>query len=78
MHQKSVNYLRSEEGSKDVANKATNTVDGEDVESIIAAKEVLQLGCIVACNATNSTEDNSNPAQLNLHLRYRAADSSYI
>lgn len=55
--------LRSEEGSEDIANEATNTVDGKDIECVVAAKEVLQLGRVVACNSTDSTEDDSSPCR---------------
>ena len=33
--------LRSKEGGKDVANEATNTVNSEDVERIVASEKVL-------------------------------------
>ena len=56
-------YLRSKECSQNIADEATNTVDSKDVESIITAKEVLQLGGVVAGNTSNCTKDNSCPGR---------------
>lgn len=36
-------------------------MDGEDVESVVAAKEVLQLGSVVACDSSADAEDNGSP-----------------
>lgn len=53
--------LRSKDTSQQVSNNTTNTMDCEDIESFIDVENELQLGCKVACNATNNTEDDSGP-----------------
>lgn len=53
----------SKEGSQDVADETTNTVDSENVKSVVASQEVLQLCSVVASNTTNDTEDDSGPGR---------------
>jgi hypothetical protein len=53
--------LRSEEGSQDVADQATNTVYSEDIECVVASEEVLQLRGVVASDTTADTEDDCGP-----------------
>jgi hypothetical protein len=52
-----------EECGQGVAYKSANTVDSKDVECIVASKEVLQLGSIVARDAAADTEYNSGPGR---------------
>lgn len=53
--------LRSKETSEQVADQTTNGVDSEDIQSIIHAKQELQLGGVVAGNGTDNTEDEGSP-----------------
>lgn len=54
-------YARSKESGANVSNKATNGMDSKDVESIVRTQEVLQLRRVVACSATDDTEDDGRP-----------------
>jgi hypothetical protein len=55
-------HLRSEESGQDITDEATNAMHSEDVKSIVATEEVLQLGRVVASNSTNSAENNRCPS----------------
>lgn len=55
-------HLRSEEGGQDVTDETANAMHSEDVKSIVAAKEVLQLGRVIASDSTNSAENNRRPS----------------
>lgn len=52
-----------EEGSADVANETTDTVHGEDVESIVDAEEELNLGGIVGKGSSHSSKDDGGPSR---------------
>ena len=57
----SVCDLRSEEGSEDVSNETTDAVNRKDVESVIAAQEVLELSRVIASDTTAHTEHHRSP-----------------
>lgn len=54
-------YLRGEESSKDVSDETADAVHGKDIERVVAAEEVLQLGGVVACDTTTGTKYNGRP-----------------
>ena len=54
-------YLRGEESGQDVANETANTMHGKDIKSVVASKEVLQLGSIVARDTSADAEDDRSP-----------------
>ena len=49
---------RSEDTGQDVANHTTNTVDGEDVKSIVNTNQELELGGEVAADTADDTNNN--------------------
>lgn len=53
--------VRGEEARQDVANEAANTMNGKDVQSIVAAEEVLKLRSVVTGNASADSKDDSRP-----------------
>ena len=53
--------IRREEGGEDVAYEAADAVDGEDVQRVVAAQEVLELGGVVARDAAADAEDDGCP-----------------
>lgn len=55
------NVVSGEEGSQNVSNEAANAVDCKDVERVVAAEEVLELGGIVAGNTSTDAKDDSSP-----------------
>lgn len=54
--------LRSEQSSKEVTNESTNSMDGKDVQGVVAVNQVLELGCVIASNASDHSEDDSSPS----------------
>jgi hypothetical protein len=50
-----------EEGGADVANQTADTVNCEDIESVVDSKEKLELGSIVRASGAYNTEDDSSP-----------------
>lgn len=50
-----------EEGGADVADQATDAVDGKDIKSIVDTEEELDLGGIIGAGSTENTKDDSSP-----------------
>lgn len=56
-----VHDLRSEEGREDVSDETTDAVNRKNVESVIAAQEVLELSRVVASDTPAYTEHHRSP-----------------
>lgn len=54
-------HLRGKKGRQDIADDTADCVDRKNVESIVAAEEILELGSIVAGDATAHAKNNSRP-----------------
>ena len=54
-------YIRSEECGQDIADKSSDGVHSEDVERVVTAEEVFELGGIVARNASACAKHDSRP-----------------
>jgi hypothetical protein len=52
-----------EEGGADVANQTANTVNCEDIESVVDPKEEFEFGSIVRAGSAYNTEDDSSPGR---------------
>jgi hypothetical protein len=44
-----------------IANHTTNTMEGEDIESIVNLDEELEFGAVIAGTRADHTEDDSGP-----------------
>lgn len=53
--------LRCENAGQQVTDNTTNTVDSEDIQSLINTHHKLELSGKVATDATNDTEDDGSP-----------------
>ncbi len=54
-------YKRGEKTGEQVSDDTTDSVDGENIESIIGAHEELEFGSDVAADSTDNTENESRP-----------------
>jgi hypothetical protein len=50
-----------EEGGANVADETANTMNSEDIESIVDSEKELDLGSVIRTGSANSTKDNSSP-----------------
>lgn len=66
---------RSEECRQDVSNKSTDSVYGEDVESIVTSEEVLELRGIVARHSSADTENDGCPSRYETRARRDAHEA---
>jgi len=55
------NVIGSEETCQKISNQTANTVNGENIKSIVDVKQELELGGIIASNASDNAEDHSSP-----------------
>lgn len=55
--------VSSEEGGEDVSDKSTNGVFGEDIKSVIDAKDKLELGSIIGTGSSHNTIDDGGPGR---------------
>jgi hypothetical protein len=51
----------SKESGENVADKAADAVDGENVEGVVNAEDELQLGSVIGKRGTKNTIDDSGP-----------------
>lgn len=56
-------YERGEKTGEQVADDTANTVDSEDIESVIGAHDELELGGNVAADSTDNAENDSSPGR---------------
>jgi len=55
------NVIGSEETGQQISNQTANTVNGEDIKGIVDVKQELELGGIIASDASDNAEDHSSP-----------------
>jgi hypothetical protein len=55
------NVIGSEETGQQISDQTANTVNGKDIEGIVDVKQELELGSIIASNASDHAEDDCSP-----------------